>query len=539
MSYLEIESTLTQNNDDPFPNIDRSNIETDFALNLKSYSLAINAVSMLATNRPTFFKDSAICLARRAIDPPKSSETTSTTLTKPAILTIQSHLRASCLTLLRNSLSITTGAADVLHRALAAEICNMKIQADKAMNMAKQAAHLKTAGRAARNRAAVFYEWDQSKMEEIDDSSRKRKAAGYDALEKMRMAKLARGLGNGIQLPTSMVDACELILLNLSHLPSSRAVVTAKEKKTQSEQKRKKRLNFDYFVDAIMSNGASLVSDESRWYRRDGGDAWMMEIASLISEDESEDKEKKNTPSAVTFTLDTSTLDAANAAIDEKKTDESKLYSNQCSVAAADAFERILMRTKNARDTSVVSFGNDIAARLAWSLKNVKPSTELNRLNSALDMDENQASFAEAFPLVSSCFTFDLETGNSSTDSNFDSSYSLSNRVLNEAYMNELCSREDIQYEKALEFYISTILQSCKKADEKPNDHLRKKLASTAAAALPQQLAVLPSLPANSLEMTSALCDIDEITKKAIDASRKTSNQNLTQAATAHGKLKL
>ena len=148
-------------------------------------------------------------------------------------------------------------------------------------------------------------------------------------------------------------------------------------------------------------------------------------------------------------------------------------------------------------------------------------------------------TLAEAFPLVSSCFTFDLETSNSSTDSNFDSSYSLSNRVLNEAYMNELCSREDIQYEKALEFYISTILQSCKKADEKPNDHLRKKLASTAAAALPQQLAVLPSLPANSLEMTSALCDIDEITKKAIDASRKTSNQNLTQAATAHGKLKL
>ena len=549
MSYLEVESTCSQNagGNDPFPTIDRSNIETDFDLSQKSYALTINAVSMLATNRPTFFKDSAGCLARRAIDPPKADVSN---LNKAGILTVQSHLRASCLTLLRNSLSVTTGAASLLHRALSSDICKMKIQADKAMNMAKQAAHLKTAGRAARNRAAVFYQWDNSKEAEMNDSSRKRKAAGYDALEKMRMAKLARGLGNGIQLPNSMTDACELILSNLSNLPSSRVAVTAKEKKTQSDQKRKKKINFDYFIDAVMSNGASLVSDESRWYRRDGGDAWVMEIAALVSDDEADEEmkekdgseEKKSGPSAVTFTLDTSTVEAADVSMKNEQTDESKLYANQCQTAAADAFERILMRTKSARDKSVIDLGNELAARLAWSLKNIKPSPNLETLNSSIKTEaESQQLFAKEFPLVSSCLAFDLETSNNSTStenksSSVDPSHSLSNRILNEAYINEISKNENMQYGQALEFYISSILSSCKKADNKPNDSLRKKLASTAASSLPQQLAVLPCLSAKSLELTSTLCDIDNVTKKALEASRKSSNQNLTQAASAHGK---
>lgn len=543
LSYLEIESTFTQNSgdEDPFPSINRTNIETDFELSQKSYSLTINAVSMLATNRPTFFKDSAICLARRAIDPP-SSETT--TLTKAGILTVQSHLRASCLTLLRNSLSVTTGASDLLHKALASDICKMKIQADKAMNMATQAAHLKKAGRAARNRAAVFYEWDQSKGDEIDDASKKRKAAGHDALEKMRIAKLARGLGNGIQLPTSMADACELILLNLSNLPSSRAVVTAKEKKTSTDQKKRKKLNFDYFVDAIISNGASLISDENRWYQRDGGDVWMMEIASLVSEDEMDvDGQKKDlkssTPAAVSFTLDTSTLDESSTKAKDKKSDAIELYKNQCNSAAADAFERILLRTKSARDATIISFGNEIAARLAWSLDDVKPSRSLKSLaTSTITSDQSQNNFSDQFPLVSSCLAFDLETFNSSSSESksIDPSNSLTNRVLNEAYINEICENQNVEYGQALEYYISSILESCKKADDKPNDNVRKKLASSAAASLPQQLAILPSLPLKSLELTSAICDIDNVTKKAIEASRKTSNKNLTQAATAHGK---
>lgn len=73
-------------------------------------------------------------------------------------------------------------------------------------------------------------------------------------------------------------------------------------------------------------------------------------------------------------------------------------------------------------------------------------------------------------------------------------------------------------------------------ADKKPNDNQRKKLASTAATSLPQQLAFLPSLPSKSLELTSALCDIESVTKKAVEAAKKASNQNLSQAAAAHGK---
>ncbi len=503
---------------------------------------------MLASNRPTFFKDSATCLARRAIDPPSTDGNNS--LTKAGVLAVRSHLRASCLTLLRNSLSITTNAATLLHTALSSDVCNMKIQADKAMNMAEQAARLKTAGRAARNRAAVFYEWDQSgQSKEIDDSSRKRKAAGNDALEKMRLAKLARGLGNGIQLPKSMSDACELILLNLSNLPSSRVSVTSKDKKSQSmDQNRKKKMNFDSFVDAIMSNGASLVSDESRWYQRDGGDAWMMDIVELVSEDEEGDarQEKKSEPSSISFTLDTSTLDAAGAKIKDEKTEKSKLYSEQCDAAAADAFERILSRTKSARDTSVIEFGNELAARLAWSLKEVKPTRSLKNISSTFKTDEIESKyeFATKFPLVASTLKYDLETSNNNVNNaaegkiNFEPANSLSSRVLHEAYIKKT-SKEDSEssYDKTLEYYISCILESCKLADNKPNDHQRKKLANTAATYLPQQLAYLPSLPTKALELTSALCDIDDVTKKAIEAGKKSSSQNLSQAAASHGKM--
>ena len=547
LSYLEVESTCTQNinEDDPFVPIDRSNIETDFDLSQKSFALTINAVSMLASNRPTFFKDSATCLARRAVDPPSDKEHTN--LTKAGILAVRSHLRASCLTLLRNSLSITTNAANLLHAALSSDICNMNIQADKARNMAEQAARLKTAGRAARNRAAVFYEWDQSggQNKDIDDSSRKRKAAGNDALEKMRLAKLARGLGNGIQLPKSMSDACELILVNLSNLPSSRVAVTSKDKKSQGDQKRKKKMNFDSFVDAVMSNGASLVSDESRWYQRDGGDAWMMEIVDLVSEDEDgeKNKQKKSEPTTISFMLDTSTLDAASAKMKDEKTDKSKLYSEQCDAAAADAFERILSRTKTARDTSVIEFGNELAARLAWSMKNVKPTRTMNNINAALKTEDSEAinGFADKFPLVASSLKYDLETSNNNTTnpeskSSLEPTNSLSSRVLHEAYVTETSEDLESPYNKTLEYYISCVLESCKMADNKPNDNQRKKLANTASTSLPQQLAYLPSLPTKSLELTSALCDIDSVTKKAVEAAKKSSNQNLSQAASAHGK---
>lgn len=583
LSYLEIESTMIGqrvSKGNPFPIIDRSDIETDFLLNQKSYALTINAVSMLATNRPTFFGDSASCLARRALDPPTVENSS---LSKAATMTVCSHLRASCLTLLRNALSVTSGSFDILQKALSSDECGMKIQAEKALRMAKQAASLKTAGRKARNEAAIFYEWEGEGAAGVaggalvETVGSKRKRAGQDKLEQMRAAKAARGLGNGIQLPKSMADACELILLNLGNLPSSRAVASVgdkKKSKSLSEQKRRRPFTFDYFVDAIMTNGASLVSDENRWYGRDGGDAWVMDISALISEDEAEGGDermgvksdlKKKAPVPVTFTLDTKTANAAIAAKNGESSDDVKMYQEQCEAAAADAFGRILDRSRAARDPSIADFGNQIAARMAWTLKKLKPQNELkgasdaaiegattiskkvtdtNAKNKSLD---NLPSFAKEFPLVSSCIQFDLETNAMRSDGVENESLvskptsSLTQRLLNEAFLgveeeDEGSVDKSERFDKTLELYISSVLQACEKADEKPMDNQRKKLASAAASSLSKDLGLLPAVTESALELASRLCDIDEISRKAAEASRKTSNQNLATAAATNGR---
>ena len=85
----------------------------------------------------------------------------------------------------------------------------------------------------------------------------------------MRVAKVARGLGNGIHLPSNLIETCELVLLNLRNLPATRP---------PSSKKNRGVVNFDYINDAIMSNGASLKRDAGRWYDRDGGIAWSMDI---------------------------------------------------------------------------------------------------------------------------------------------------------------------------------------------------------------------------------------------------------------------
>ena len=68
LAYLEMESSFAKD-EDGSPSlettIDRSSLEFEFTLSAKSYSLAINAVAALATNRPVFFHDGAVCLARR------------------------------------------------------------------------------------------------------------------------------------------------------------------------------------------------------------------------------------------------------------------------------------------------------------------------------------------------------------------------------------------------------------------------------------------------------------------------------------------
>jgi Domain of unknown function (DUF3453). len=578
LSYLELESTMNEqvSQEQPFPSLDRSDVDMDFQLNQKSYALTINAISMLATNRPTFFVDSSSCLARRAMDPPTVEN--SLYLSKAAIMTVNSHLRASCLTLLRNALSVTTGASDILFKALSSKECGMKIQAEKALRMATQAASLKTAGRAARNRAAVFYEWEGTALAEMDAFGSKRKRAGEDKLEQMRAAKAARGLGNGIQLPKNMVDACDLILLNLGNLPTSRAAVTAGDKKKSKGQldgKRKRLFTLDYLVDAIVTNGESLISNENKWYGRDGGDAWVMDISALVSEDEADESDdmmtvktenKKKVPAPVSFTLKTKIMDAALATKEGSPGDNVELYKEQCKVAAADAVERILNRSRSIRDTSVADFGNQIAAKMAWSLQKLKPH---NELKTAADMAseavsstsrklglnnvetgvlEKLPSFFDEFPLVPSFIQYDINNASASNTDNLESEktqekpvLSLTQRLLNEAILaygddKEAESRKLEKFENTLHLYITSVLHACERADEKPLDTQRKKLASAVSSSLSKDLSVLPVVTEHSLELLSFLCDVDGITKKAIEISRKTTNQNLATAAATNGK---
>ena len=113
LAFLEIESIVPkQDSEGNSPTldfvVDRASVDYDFHLSQKSYALTINALSAIAMNRPTFFYEAAITLAQKAKNPPVHQE--GGEITKSAAIAIASQLRASCLTLLRNALSITTNA---------------------------------------------------------------------------------------------------------------------------------------------------------------------------------------------------------------------------------------------------------------------------------------------------------------------------------------------------------------------------------------------------------------------------------------------
>lgn len=536
LAYLALESSIHAEDDQLEFNINRTETEFEFPLSQKPYSLAINAVSMLAVNRPVFYKEAATCLARRAADPP----TESATFSKPASIAIVSHLRASCLTLLRNALSVTTNGSEILHQALSKY--DMSIQADKALAMAEQTAALKTAGRAARNRAAMFYEWDASEDKRVSKRSRETD----DALAKIRAAKAARGLGHGIQLPSSMVDGVELILANLTHLPTTRPSGASKN--------RKRPVNFDYVVDAVMTNGVSLAEDEGRWYERDGGNCWYMD-----------------TENETQFNLDEKTLLAAEIehdktkaeSLDKKAAEElPKIFQAQCQTAASQALSRILKTTAGSRDDGMVDFGYQVAAKLAWTLKNVKPSSDLKAAREfaaesvhrvvskvedktssgmlVVDKSELQ-NFVDEYPLVSACLVRDLtpKAGSNSHTSTRPStvanpSLTLANSILNEAYMESCDSPKDatdLSYDKAFNLFAAAVVHSSDQANEKPNDAEKKRVATLGTSSITQQLGILPYISPVSLHYVSGLCDVENITKKAADAARKSSSQTIAASA--------
>ena len=514
--------------------LDRATVELDFGLSQKSYSLSINAVQMLATKRPLFFKDSSTCLARRAIDPPGGdSGAAEGPLTKAAVTGIRTHLRSSCLTLLRHFLSVTSGCWEVLEAALTK--AGMKAQADRALKASRQQLNLMKGGRAARNRAAVFYTWDNS----ADDSrAAKRQRDTADAETKVREAKMARGLGAGVQLPTSMVDACELVLLNLENLPSKRPPVA-------SSAQRKRPIDLDFVMDAVITNGASLSIDENHWYDRDGGDAWVLEEG-----DEGDDGRR-----ALTYTMNGKVLKAAEKTTKgENLADPEKAFGEQSNVAASKAFSRVLMASSNARSEAVSDFSKQLAARLAWTLKGVKPANDIesahamavesleNSLGKNAEAEEQLAGsleFALDYPLVSSCLAFDLvpkgpaapareEAAGSSSSKTATSTLAM--RILNEAFVCSLNADKE-NYDKCLDVFVSSVVNACDQSNKTPGDSEKKKIANTAASGLPQQLSAAPTLTATSLNLVGSLCDIDEISKKAKATSSK---QTISESASLH-----
>lgn len=97
----------------------------------------------------------------------------------------------------------------------------------------------------------------------------------------VHLAIIARDLGNGIQLPTSMVDSIELILANLTHLPAKRPIAAPSKASSAAKRKSTEPITLDFVVDAIITNGASLAQEEGRWYSRDGGTAWVADRLQL------------------------------------------------------------------------------------------------------------------------------------------------------------------------------------------------------------------------------------------------------------------
>jgi symplekin len=526
LAYLEIESSLPHSEGENALDIklDRSSVEFDFVLSHKSYALTVNAIATLASNRPVFFKEGAVCLARRCADPPSHvvDEGQYNGLSRTAALAIRSQIKASCLTLLRNALSVQTKSSFILNKVLT-EKCDMEIQADKALKMAEQTTALKTAGRAARNRANMFYEWDTT----ADERTSKRQRETDDALAKMRAAKAARGLGHGIQLPTSTVDAIELILENMKNLPSKRPAAA-------STSKRKSPISLDFIIDAILTNGASLVQEEGRWYSRDGGGAWSATF---------EDGEQK-------YELIAKNLLRETGADEEKPGDQKKIFDTQCQTAASEALGRIVVNSLSTRNGELSEFASGIAARLAWTLRGVPAASQLQAAQGmALDSiqsskkrihDENKQKsmddLASTFPLVSSCLalpaTSTISYGLGAPIS--DGRSSLTNAIVNEAYIKDASdpdSASSWQYEASLNVFVGSVLHASERCNDKPTDGERKRVATDTNQSLQQELGVLPYLSSASLDIVGAMCDLDEITKKASEAARKNSQQTIAASA--------
>ena len=554
LAYLELETSVkpqgsggTENPEEISldVNLDRTNVEFDFQLSQKSYALTINALSALALNRPVYFREAAVCLARRAVHPPEVRDDTVTSgstspLSRPAVLALTAQLKGSCLTLLRNALSVATNTWGILHRAL--KSFDMDVQADKALAMARQATALKTAGRAARNRANMYYEWDAS---ESADRLSKRQRETDDALAQMRAAKAARGLGHGIQLPTSMADAVELVLLNLQHLPASRPAATAGKDSagaTASAGGDSTSVTLEYLIDAVMTNGATLSAShqEGRWYDRDGSTAWSLDPAT---------KERYSLKRGMLDTLRAVREGVrVNADDDDDVCKRQKMFHEQCQKATGDALSRIVGTAAFSRSKSLANLGNQLAARLAFTLGKVPPSSfsqplcdmakDSAKACSELVGDASKAleQFVDDWPLVSAGLALGATPSRPDQGDPTDAEFTIHGCLLFEALLQASVNHEENpgQYNNCLDVWVASVVQAGRLANNKPTDPDRKRAASRSAANLQKAFGKLPHLTKSSLLLIASMCDIEDITRKAAEAARKSSQDSIAVSAAAH-----
>lgn len=121
--------------------------------------------------------------------------------------------------------------------------------------------------------------------------------------------------------------------------------------------------SLESLLDAIRSNGESLSTDVTRWYDRDGGNAWEMDLLGGID---------CGLDSKLIHVIEEEEEGVENA--EKTGIKDRQLYHEQCHLAAGDAFGRIVYSTRQFKSKELVSFGNQIAARLAFTLEKIQPS---------------------------------------------------------------------------------------------------------------------------------------------------------------------
>jgi len=133
LAYLDVESNLPSGEDESALeySLDRSKIVYDYELTPKSYFVAINSLSTIALPRPSYFRYGCICLSRRAAQPPGES----LLLPRAAVVALTAQLKSTCLTLLRNPMSVTQKTSSLLRGVLLKY--DMKGQAVKALEVAE------------------------------------------------------------------------------------------------------------------------------------------------------------------------------------------------------------------------------------------------------------------------------------------------------------------------------------------------------------------------------------------------------------------